>query len=164
MFVQNSPLIRGFILSLLPNMSRADDVLQETFLTISAKADEFVPDTDFASWACTIARYKVLEEFRASGAKSTSVLSPDVVEALCSVHTPPSNDIEGERLAALTSCLESLMPSTRRAIELRYCRAHSAAEIASILGWTTDSVYVMLSRARVALEKCIGSRLKTNGA
>ncbi|WP_372720967.1 sigma-70 family RNA polymerase sigma factor [Novipirellula sp.] len=162
LFIKHSPLIRGFILSLLPNMSRADDVLQETFLTISDKANGFAIGTDFVAWACTIAKYKVLEECKRHGGKATAVLSPEVVEALCVVQHPSTDDREGEKLQALTMCLDTLPPSMRRAIELRYTRAHTASEIASLFEWSTDSVYVILSRARAALEKCINIRLKTD--
>jgi len=39
----------------------AEDVLQETFLTVTAKAASFAEGTNFIGWACTIARFKVLE-------------------------------------------------------------------------------------------------------
>ena len=41
LFVQFSSEIRGFILALLPDMIRADDVFQETFLTVTRKAADF---------------------------------------------------------------------------------------------------------------------------
>ncbi len=162
LFVLHSPRIRGFILSLLPNMSRADDVMQETFLTISAKAEDYERETNFVAWACTIARYKVLEECNRNQ-KTSLMLSPDVIEAVCVSHSPMTPDEEESRLAALKECMDALAPHTRRAVELRYSRAHSAAEIAKLLGWSTDSVYVVLSRARTALQKCITTHLKAVG-
>ncbi|MFG0289071.1 MAG: sigma-70 family RNA polymerase sigma factor [Rhodopirellula sp. JB044] len=162
LFVLHSPRIRGFILSLLPNMSRADDVMQETFLTVSAKADDYERDSNFVAWACTIARYKVLEECNRKHANSL-MLSPEVIEAVCVSHEPASSDDEEARMAALKCCMDSLSPHTRKAVELRYSRAHSAGEIAKLLGWSTDSVYVVLSRARTALQKCVNSHLKVVG-
>lgn len=162
MFVQHSPRIRGFILSILPNMSRADDVLQETFLTASSKADDFVAGTNFVAWACSIARYKVLEESRQT-MKGTTTLSPDVIEAVCATYAEgPSENYEAQ-LDALKGCLASLSPHAKRAMALRYTSAHSASEIASMLEWTVDSVYVVLSRSRSALQKCIAARLEAEG-
>ncbi|MCM2369216.1 sigma-70 family RNA polymerase sigma factor [Aporhodopirellula aestuarii] len=158
LFVLHSPRIRGFILSLIPNMSRADDVMQETFLTVSAKADDYEEGTNFVAWACTIARFKVLEECNRNQ-KASLMLSPDVIDAVCVAHAPLSAEDDEARLKALKDCMDSLAPHTRRAVELRYTRAHSAAEIASLLGWSTDSVYVVLSRARQALQKCINAHL-----
>ena len=48
--------------SLLNN--RAEDVLQEVFLTLTQKAAEFQPGTDFVAWARAIARIKVLQRYR----------------------------------------------------------------------------------------------------
>ncbi len=39
--------LRAFVLSLAPDFSAADDVLQETFLVVTRKAAEFEPGTNF---------------------------------------------------------------------------------------------------------------------
>ena len=41
LFLRHAGLLRGFILGLLPDHNRAEDVFQEVFLTISRKAAEF---------------------------------------------------------------------------------------------------------------------------
>lgn len=158
LFIKYSPRIRGFILSILPDMGRADDVLQETFLTASSKANEFVVGTNFVAWACSIARYKVLEECRQT--QKAGMLSAEVIEAVCSARSAAFPDNRDDQLGALQECLMSLSPHARRAVELRYARAHSAAEIADLLDWSTESVYVVLSRARCALLKCVSTKLE----
>ena len=67
LFVQNMMAVRGFVISLMPDFSRVDDVMQETFLTVTAKAETFIEGSNFRSWACSIARFKVLESRRRSG-------------------------------------------------------------------------------------------------
>ena len=59
-FLLNSSLIHGFIYSLYPS-AEADDLLQEVFLVVTEKAEEFRPGTDFLAWVRKVARYKVLE-------------------------------------------------------------------------------------------------------
>jgi len=73
LFVRNENAIRAFIRALQPSLSDADDVLQETFLTVSRKASSFEIGTNFTAWACGIARLKVLENFRQN--KRANVLS-----------------------------------------------------------------------------------------
>ena len=160
LFVQFSPELRGFILALLPNMSRADDVFQETFLTVTRKAADFQPGTNFLAWACTIARYKVLEAGRKRPA-DLQPLSEEVLESLSAVVPEPEN--EDRELQLLNECLEDLHPHTRRAMELRYEQGHKPAEIARRLGWTAESVYVVLSRARAALRTCVERKLELEG-
>jgi DNA-directed RNA polymerase specialized sigma24 family protein len=52
--------LRVFVLSLAPDFSAADDVLQETFLVVTRKAAESEPGTNFFAWARRIATFKVL--------------------------------------------------------------------------------------------------------
>ena len=47
LFVQHAAHLRGFIVALLPDLAQVDDVFQETFLTVSAKAGAFDPERDF---------------------------------------------------------------------------------------------------------------------
>jgi RNA polymerase sigma-70 factor (ECF subfamily) len=156
LFVQFSPEVRGFILALMPNMSRADDIFQETFLTVSRKAADFQPGTNFLAWACTIARFKVMEAGRKRPAE-LQPLSDEVLESLSAVAPEPAD--EDREMQLLNACLEELHPHTRRAMELRYEQGHKPAEIARRLGWTADSVYVVLSRARAALRDCVARKV-----
>ena len=159
LFVQFSPELRGFILALMPEMSRADDVFQEAFLTASRKAADFRPGTNFLAWACTIARYKVLEAGR-QRSKEPLPLSDEVIESLCAALPEPDDRAEdNRRMQALNDCLESLHPHTRRAMEMRYDQGHKPAEIAARLGWTAESVYAVLSRARATLRECVAVKL-----
>jgi len=159
LFVQYSANLRGYILALLPDLSVADDVLQETFLTVARKADTFKLDTNFLAWACAIARFKVKEAIR-SGAQRMQALPEEVIDALCASEPPPETDSD-RRLQLVGQCLDQLPRHTRRAVELRYQQAHSAPEVARRLGWTVESAYVLLHRARAMLRDCVEGRLKT---
>jgi Sigma-70 region 2 len=48
LFVQHLPALRGFVLSLVSDFSLVDDVVQEAFLTVTAKAANFERGTNFA--------------------------------------------------------------------------------------------------------------------
>jgi RNA polymerase sigma-70 factor (ECF subfamily) len=51
--------IFAYLYTLVPNRADADDLLQETCLTIYEKFDEFEDGTDFVAWANRIAWWKV---------------------------------------------------------------------------------------------------------
>lgn len=156
LFVQNMLAVRGFVLALMPDFGQVDDVLQETFLTVTARAEDFVEGSNFRAWACSIARFKVLEAVRRSNSK-TVLLDADVIEALC------DSGVEEWRpedeLKAIEKCKQSLAPQARRAIELRYEQACRPPEIASLMGWSVAAVNVALSRARNVLRECVGNQL-----
>jgi DNA-directed RNA polymerase specialized sigma24 family protein len=65
LFVQNLVPLRGMLAALVRDRHRVDDLVQETFLTVTAKAAVFREGTSFRGWCFTIARFKVLESFRA---------------------------------------------------------------------------------------------------
>src|SRR5215469_17156992 len=52
LFVKHQLGLRAFILSLEPNFTDAEDLLQEVFLVVTRKAAEFEEGTNFFAWAC----------------------------------------------------------------------------------------------------------------
>jgi RNA polymerase sigma-70 factor (ECF subfamily) len=153
LFVQHHSALQVFILALVPDFNTAQDVLQETFLTITSKAHEFTPETNFLNWARAIARYKVLQ---ATSVRRGETLSATAMESLCAVEIPETDD---RRIETLNTCIEKLAPHARRVIELRYQGSHSPPEIARLIGWATKAVNVALSRARSALRDCVARKL-----
>jgi RNA polymerase sigma-70 factor (ECF subfamily) len=160
LFVKHQLGLRAFILSLEPNFTDAEDLLQEVFLVVTRKANEFQEGTNFFAWGCAIARYKLLELLRRR-AKSQA-LSEEVIEALCSVESEP--EFDDSRLAILQNCLEQLAPKARQMMYLRYYGEHSPAEIARLVSWTPNAVRVALSRARTVLQECLERRMRQEGA
>ncbi|MEP6667692.1 MAG: sigma-70 family RNA polymerase sigma factor [Chthoniobacter sp.] len=155
LFVQHTAALRGFVHALMPDFGRADDIVQETFLTVTKKAGDFEPGTNFLGWVCSIARFKVMEAGRR--AQRSTTLSPDIIESLCACEPEP--EASDERLRHLSACLQKLAPQARQAVEMRYQQAHKPAEIARRLGWGAESVYVALSRARALLRECVARKL-----
>lgn len=156
LFVQHLPALRGFILSLVSDFALVDDAVQETFVTVNAKAATFVRGSNFRAWVWTIARYKTLQLLE-KRVPVDSRFAPEVIEALCAQQSAQDWRTE-DMLRHLGSCVSELAPKARQAIELRYMRAHRPAEIAQIMGWTIDAVHVALSRARVFLKDCVSNR------
>src|SRR5436190_23654946 len=81
LFLRHSAVLRGFILGLLPDHNRAEDVFQELFLTVTRKAADFRPGSNFIAWARSMARLKVLEQCRLQQS-GPSLLDPDAMDAV----------------------------------------------------------------------------------
>ena len=156
-FVQYAPQLRGFVVALMPDRTQIDDVMQETFLTITAKADVYDQQREFLAWACGIARFKIMEVGRRMTNRQSRPLSDSVLEALAA--SEPPVELDDEPLRALGDCLQTLAPHSRRMVELSYQQAHKPAEVAKHMEWTVDAVYVALSRARSVLRTCIEQKL-----
>ena len=159
LFVKHQLGLRAFILSLEPNFTDAEDLLQEVFLVVTRKANEFQEGTNFFAWACTIARFKLLELLRRRA--RSQALSEEVIEVLCAVE--PEAQFDDSRLAILQHCLEQLAPKARQMMFLRYYGEHSPSQIARLVSWTPNAVRVALSRARTVLQECLERRMRREG-
>jgi RNA polymerase sigma-70 factor (ECF subfamily) len=153
LFVQHIPALRGFLLSLLSDFTLVDDVVQETFLTVNAKAQQFQKGSNFRAWTWTIARFKALQALE----KTTPIaerFAPEVIEALCA-HESSEDWFSEQQMRHLSGCILELAPKAREVVELRYLQSHRPPEIARRIGWSVDSVHVALSRARIFLRDCV---------
>jgi len=155
LFVQHQSAIKAFILSLRPDFAEAEDVLQETFLTVTRKAGEFQERSNFIAWVFAIARFKVMEA-RRRGAK-TEALSDEALDALAAA--APDEKFFETRLAAVRHCLERLAPRAQEIVRLRYHGERGPEAIAQLLGWTPNAVNAALSKARGWLRHCVRRQL-----
>jgi RNA polymerase sigma-70 factor, ECF subfamily len=156
LFVKHQGVVKAYVLSLLPSLSDAEDVLQETFLTVSEKAATFAEGTNFTAWACTIARFKVLEARRRLA--RPGALSEEAIAALAA-DAPEATYFE-ERVEAVRSCLDRLAPRARQIVWLRYHGSCSCDDIGRQVGWGAAAVRVALAKARTALRTCVEFQLR----
>ncbi len=164
LFIKHATGLRGLIGSLFPDMDLADDVLQEVFLVVSEKATTFRADGDFRGWAYGIAKRKALEHARRySSKRKVGVFAPETLELLCAAKPDDERD-DGEVRTRLIRCLGKLTPTLREMVRLRYTENLSPGNIASRMEWTSEAVYVALSRSRALLRKCLDAALAAGGA
>lgn len=156
LFVRHEGAIRAFVRALQPSLSDADDVMQETFLTVTRKAGVFEPGTNFVAWACGIARLKVLENFRQR--KRATVLSEAAIVALS--EDAPDPEIMNERERVLETCVQRLTPKLRDLLWRRYSSRQSSEEMAEAAGMTSTAVRVALTKVRGFLRDCVASELQ----
>ncbi len=161
-FVQHLPALRGFVLSLVSNFGLVDDIVQETFITVTKKAGDYEPGSNFRAWVWTIARFKTLQMIEKQG-KAGECLSPEVIETLCQHESSQEWPMEA-KLGKLPDCMAKLAPKARQAIDLRYMQSMRPPEIASAMQWTVEAVHVALARARVALRDCVDGAIAAEAA
>jgi RNA polymerase sigma-70 factor (ECF subfamily) len=158
LFLRHAPILRGFILGLLPDHNRAEDVFQELFLTVTRKASEFQTGSNFLAWVRSIARLKVMEQLR-SRATGPHLLDPETLETIL-LAADEVEDTWEERREVLARCLEQLAPRAREILQLRYSEEFlPPPKIAARLSWSVNAVHVALSRARKFLQECTRRRL-----
>jgi len=157
-FVAHQSSLKAFVLALEPRIAEADDVLQETFLTVTKKAMEFEQNSNFFAWACAIARFKLMERRRRDRREGVG-LSDESLSALEAA--APAPEFFQERTRLLTACIDGLAPRAKEIVQLRYRQEHGVQEIARRLGWKVNAVSVALSRARQTLRECVRQQIQT---
>ena len=149
----------AYILTLLPDRAAAQDVLQETNLTLWHKLAEFQPGTSFVAWGCRVAYFHVLNH-RRHIKRDRLVFDDELLEILAERHAERVEQAD-RREQALKKCLERLPVSQRSLIEKRYAPDGSVLEIAKAEGKSVGSISQMLYRIREALLNCIQGSLTT---
>ncbi len=150
----------AYILTLVPNVADAKDVLQETNLVLWRKREEFRDDAAYWPWARAIAHYQVLAHVKRRSRDrlrfGEALLARLAEEAVAHEAQPP--DVEQ---AALDRCIEELPPAKRELVELRYSSGLAIAEIAERTGQSPGAVSDALYRIRGQLAECVQDKLRT---
>ena len=147
----------AYILTLLPRVQDADDVLQETNRVLWTRREDFRQGTNFWAWACRIAHYQVLA-LRKRQRRDSRHLSLDLIELLANELVVPQQ-LPERLLKALVSCMGKLSETNRNLIDLRYGEMLLAPQIAEKTGRSPVAIRQALFAIRKDLTRCIGETL-----
>ncbi len=151
---RNQRRLYGYILTLVPTPSEADDVLQETNLALWRKADDFRPGSSFLAWACRVAYFEVLTHWR-KRKRDAHPFADEETLACVAAESASQLDEFDERLVALRGCLSRLSERKRQLLQRFYFDERSLGEIAEERGQSEGVVRVTVHRIRVLLLECI---------
>jgi RNA polymerase sigma-70 factor (ECF subfamily) len=146
------PLFR-FVFCLVHSMHDAEDLFQQVTFTLWDRFNEFEPGTDFYAWACTVAKNKALNFFKASKRKKV-YFSPQLIDEIAKREQVQSEFYEA-RLKALAACRQKLAAADQELLAACYDSGRSIGTAAAEIGRPVGSVYTSLSRIRSALHACI---------
>lgn len=154
--------IFAYIHTLVPSRSDAEDILQEASLTICEKFDDFEIGTNFYSWACQIAYWKV-RAARKKYATAKVVFNQEVLEVISQTRTEMEEELDS-RHVALSRCLHKLNERDRRMVLTRYESGKNVSAAAQACGRTVQGAYKALNRIRKVLFDCVTFELATDEA
>lgn len=162
LFTRTQRRLYLFILSQIPSVQDAEEILQNANCVMLAKHGQFAPGTNFVAWASQIAVYEILK-FRKRAGRDRLRFSDDFLQAVAD-EAPATLDNVEERRRALELCLEKLRPGDRRIVEERYRPGTRGRDLAEELGRPANSLYQSLGRIRRTLLECIERQLAAQGA
>ncbi|MEL6106965.1 MAG: sigma-70 family RNA polymerase sigma factor [Planctomycetota bacterium] len=154
--VRSQHRVFAYLVSLVGNRADAEELFQQTSLTLWQTWDRYDPGQDFLPWACGIARNHVQNHLRKQQ-RSRVRLEPEVVELLANEGAVRASR-DGDRLPALRDCLEKL-PKRSRDVIAKYYGGASVASIAAESSSSANAVYKLLHRTRELLHDCVRGKM-----
>lgn len=162
LFVRHEAAIHSFVLTLLPDLVDAEDVVQQASMTMWRKFDQYTPGTSFRNWAFQIAKYTAMNHMTKTR-RDRHRFQEGLLELLADRAAERSEQLEQQR-RALAFCIEKLAEDDRQLLTGCYAEGAKINAVADQLGRTTNAVYKHLNRLRANLLKCLQWRLGVEGA
>jgi RNA polymerase sigma-70 factor, ECF subfamily len=161
LMTQHQRRLYGYIYTMLPYREAAEDVLQETSLTICEKFSQFQTGTDFVAWAFQVAYWEV-RRAKQKYARSKLVFGEDALAAVAATAAEMAPEMDA-RHEALQHCLKKLHPRDREFVLLRYECAQGVEAAAKRVGRSLFAAYKALNRIRKLLLDCVSQQLEVEG-
>ena len=155
-FVRCQQDLYAYIVTLVPNIADAQDILQETAIALWAKADEYRLEEPFMPWASRFAWFQVrkFRMYQARRRRHVIALSDEALAALAAERAAGFDSAAG-RGPLLDQCVQKLAEADRLLLRQRYDSRTSIREIARLSGVEAAQLYKRLERIRRALLDCV---------
>lgn len=157
-YVRDQNRVYRYILTLVPNRTEAEELFQQTSLTLWQLWREYDAARPFVPWACAIAHNHIRNFFRTYKGDRNIHLSDKVMDQVAAVRLASEDELE-DRRAALTHCISKLDEAQRRLLERCYEASEPIAHVAEQSGMSANALYKLLGRIRRALHECINRTL-----
>ncbi len=136
-----------FISRLSANPETAEDIFQDTWLTVIRRIHTLKKIDAFSTWLYRIARNKVYQQLRRK--KKLSELNENIA-----VPNNTENDVfSTEDAAKIHRCLKELLPEYREVLMLRFLEQMSYEQISQVINCKLGTVKSRIHYAKLALKK-----------
>jgi RNA polymerase sigma-70 factor (ECF subfamily) len=152
--------VYGYLRARLLQSADAEDLTQEVFLRCYQARARFDTTSLVRPWLFGIARNLLREHLRRLRRRKESAWTEMCLELdELLLHPAEGTDKYDDVLTHLPTCLESLGPSAREALGLRYTAKMRLAEIGQKLHRSEGAIKLLMFRARQALKYCLDRKL-----
>ncbi|MEN1677992.1 MAG: sigma-70 family RNA polymerase sigma factor [Planctomycetota bacterium] len=157
LFVRHETAIHSFVLTLVPSMADAEEVLQEASMTMWRRFEQYQAGTSFRNWAFQIAKYTAFNFVR-KRARDRHRFSDTVMTLLAEQAEREQGDRESRR-RTLEHCITKLGDAERLLLAGCYAEGATIRGYAERNGRTPNAVSKQLNRVRRNLLRCVQQTL-----
>jgi RNA polymerase sigma-70 factor (ECF subfamily) len=158
LFLRSEREVFRYVAVLVPNVADAEDIVQQTALSLWEKFDSYDPNQPFTPWACRFALNKA-KQWIERRQRWQTLLEHGLAEELAQRREELRPELE-TRLRHLEGCLRKLPEEQRSMVEGYYYRRDGIEQLAENSGRTVAATYKTLQRIREALQACIENAAK----
>ncbi len=158
LFLRSEREIFRYVAALVPNVTDAEDIVQQTAMTLWEKFDAYDPSRPFTPWACRFALNKT-RQWIERRQRWQALLEHGLAEELARRGQELQPEFE-QRLKHLEGCLGKLQEEQRLLVEGYYYERASIDTLAQRSGRSEAATYKMLQRIRQALQACVEGQAK----
>ncbi len=158
LFLRSEREIFRYVAVLVPNVTDAEDIVQQTAMALWEKFDAYDPDQPFTPWACRFALNKA-RQWIERRQRWQALLDQGLAEELMQRRQELLPEFE-MRLKHLEGCLWKLPQEQRSLVEGYYYERTSIEALAQRSGRSEAATYKMLQRIRHALQVCVEARIR----
>lgn len=152
-FLANERELLRYIVALVPNLSDAQEIVQQTAVVLWEKFDEYDRSRPFAPWACRFA-LNVTRQWMDRRQRWKALLDGGLAEELALRREQLRPEFDA-RSMHLKNCLQKLPDSQRALVEGYYFQQSTVESLAEQTQRTVDAVYKALQRIRRLLRECV---------
>lgn len=162
LFLRSEREVFRYVAALVPNVTDAEDIVQQTALALWEKFDAYDPAQPFTPWACRFALNKT-RQWIERRQRWQALLNNGLAEELAQRRQELQPEFE-RRLRHLDDCLGKLPPAQHSVVQAYYYQRTDIESLSRSSGRTVAGTYKMLQRVRQALQLCVEAQTKTEVA
>src|SRR5437016_5677811 len=157
LFARHHVRVYRFVLRVVRDETKAEDLISEVFLDVWRQADRFEGRSAVSTWLLAIARFKSLSVLRRRPEQELDDEKAAAIED--TADNPEIVAQKKDKSELLRKCLTALSADHREIIDLVYYHEKSVEEVAEIVGIPENTVKTRMFYAR----KKLGELLKAAG-
>lgn len=154
---RESPRLLRFTLGMLGSLDEAEDVVQETFLSLWENAARWTPDARIGTWLHRVSYNRAIDRLRR---RRNFVDDSVLLEVADDVEAPDLRLLRGEDVRDVREALARLAPRQRTAVLLFHFQDLPQREVAEIMGISEVALESLLARARRQMRRWLGAEGK----
>lgn len=162
LFLRSEREVFRYVAALVPNISDAEEIVQQTAIALWEKFDSYDAAQPFTPWACRFALNKA-RQWIERRQRWQALLDRALAEQLAQRREELRPELES-RLRQLESCVAKLPPEQRCLIEGYYYHRNPIEKLAENTGRSVAATYKALQRIRQSLQDQIKNAATPEGA